>query len=461
MKKNSTGKKRYIITYANPATDAQAASAILGIDNASMKDGVSLMATDSEIKEEDILHFQGLGSTTLTLSENDAERIKQHKEVLDVEEDIVVHALQDEYSQSNYSDFYNYMQEPDGNEGTFNDGYHKAVTDVYARLFGNSNGNSNAAYTPTPDGPFPFPHYPPYIPKPHFPFPWPPVKRLQSIPWNISLVNAPKAWGRGYTGKGVKVAVLDTGIASHPDLVISGGASFVPGVASYNDGHGHGTHCAGVIGARNNSFGVVGVAPNASLYAVKVLNDGGSGSLSWILAGMSWAITNGMHVISMSLGSNSAPSTAYTTAINQLHAAGITVVCAAGNSFGTAFPYVGAPANSPNNIAVGAVDINRIIAYFSSRGGQAGIPNWNQVTLVGPGVNVNSTYLNSSYRQMSGTSMACPHVAGAVALVKQRFPAMTPQQIKNQLQTRAIDLGPIGNDITYGGGLLDCDRATI
>ncbi|RZK27403.1 MAG: hypothetical protein EOO63_13475, partial [Hymenobacter sp.] len=238
-----------------------------------------------------------------------------------------------------------------------------------------------------------------------------------------------------------------------------GGISFVPGVASYNDGHGHGTHCCGVVGARNNAIGVVGVAPECVLYAVKVLSDAGSGATSNIIAGMTWAKNNGMQVISMSLGASASPSVAYTTAISQLNAAGVTVVCASGNAYGTAFPYVGSPANSPGAIAVGAVDMSSAIAYFSSRGAQPGSSGWNPVTVVGPGVNVYSTYKGNTYTTMSGTSMATPHVAGAAVLIKQRFPSYTPAQVKALLQKTATDLGPAGSDSTYGAGLLNCEKS--
>ena len=153
----------------------------------------------------------------------------------------------------------------------FQQGYQQGQSDLYQNLMGYSAyQNNNDVFRPTPH---PFPR-PPFIPTPlprlpiePIPFPRPPYtpypKFYQPVPWNIAMVNAPGAWARGYRGTGVKVAVLDTGITAHPDLIISGGASFIPSVASYNDGHGHGTHCAGVIGARNNRIGIVGVAPGA------------------------------------------------------------------------------------------------------------------------------------------------------------------------------------------------------
>jgi subtilisin len=237
-------------------------------------------------------------------------------------------------------------------------------------------------------------------------------------------------------------------------------------VVSFNDGHGHGTHCAGIIGARNNSVGVVGVAPGCSLYAVKVLSDAGSGSSSWIIAGMDWAAANGMHVVSMSLGGTNSPSVAYASAVKRLQDRGTVVCVASGNSFLTAFPWVNAPANSitvgvPNAspLAVGSININKIIAGSSSRGGQVAL--WNQVTVVAPGVNINSTIPGGLYGLKSGTSMATPHVAGAAALLKQRFPGISPASVKLKLRSTATDLGLAGSDITYGSGLINCDLATV
>jgi subtilisin len=191
------------------------------------------------------------------------------------------------------------------------------------------------------------------------------------------------------------------------------------------------------------------------------LSDAGSGMTSEIIAGMTWAKNNGMKVISMSLGAASNPSVAYSTAIAQLNAAGVTVICASGNQFMTAFPWVGSPANSVGAVAVGAVDANNAIAPFSSRGKRPGVLPWNPVTLVAPGVNVKSTYKGNAYATMSGTSMATPHVAGAAVLIKQRHPGFTPAQVMALLKSSATDLGPAGIDVTFGSGLLNCDRATI
>ncbi|GAA4390707.1 S8 family peptidase [Hymenobacter koreensis] len=474
---NNTSRKRYIVTYVDQNADFARAEQILHVQPGTIKDGVSLLESDKPLTAKDVLHFDGLGSSSVVLSETEAKNLRRDDQVLAVEEDLEVHALGVEdllsvpsapasnggtqYYDLNDSNVYDGQLGLDGptpqpvtnapDQG-FQAGYQQALTDTYSRMLGQLNAIFGVA--PAAAGPVPSPvPVRPIIPvRPILPPLTPPIFQ-QPIPWNIAMVKAPQAWPRT-RGRGIKVAVLDTGIASHPDLIISGGASFVPGVTSYHDGHGHGTHCAGIIGARNNFLGVVGVAPQCNVYAVKVLNDAGSGQLSWILAGMAWARQNGMQVVSMSLGSNSGPVVAYTIAVQQLLAMGCVVVAAAGNNgpAGT----VGAPANSPGVIAVGAVDQHRVIAPFSSRGGTG-----NQVTISAPGVSVNSTHLSNGYRSMSGTSMACPHVAGAAALVRMRYPTWTPAQITRRLVTTASDLGFPGNDTTYGAGLLNCDAATM
>ncbi len=457
MSKKDT-KKRYIVTFTDAAIDQSTVSEILDVSVNTMQDAVEFMATDAEIGVNDVLVFEGLGSTSLTMSEAEADNLNNDKRVMAVEEDLEMTIFSD--------DSVNWEENPfnSGSPETsiqqyYQQGYQKGISDLYAKilqdaksLYGVEGTGQAIPFPPLPFPPIPFP------PLPFPPIPFPPV---QPIPWNIRLVNAPGAWSRGFRGQGVKVAVLDTGIAAHPDLVISGGVSFVPGVVSFNDGHSHGTHCAGIIGARNNFIGVIGVAPLASLYAVKVLSDAGSGNTSWILAGMAWAKNNGMNVVSMSLGSSSCQSVAYTNAVAQLNVAGVTVVCASGNGFQSGFPCVGSPANSPGTLAVGAVDANKVIAPFSSRGTQCCPPGANPVSISAPGVSINSTVLANAYGIKSGTSMACPHVAGAAALVKQRFPFFTPAQVRAKLLSTAADLGVPGNDPVYGSGLLNCNAATL
>ncbi len=421
--------KRFLVTYTDGTISRQEASDILSVDSAAVQNAETLMATDAILTANDVVYFDHMGISSLVLTDEQAQALQNHPGVLAVEEDREMFALEamliEDYDKAVAT--------------AYQSGYTSAMFEVFQKLVAPpATGNGQAVGSALP-GSSPL--------------------ATQPIPWNINQVKAPGAWAKGYRGAGVKVAVLDTGVAAHADLVIAGGVSFVPGVASYNDGHGHGTHCCGVVGARNNAVGVVGVAPECALYAVKVLSDAGSGATSSIIAGMTWAKNNGMKVVSMSLGALSGPSVAYATAISQLNAAGVTVVCAAGNSYQSAFPWVNSPANSAGAVAVGAIDSASAIASFSSRGAQPGSTGWNPVTVVGPGVNVYSTYKGNTYTTMSGTSMATPHVAGAAVLIKQRYPAYTPAQVKTLLQKTATDLGPAGRDLTYGAGLINCEKA--
>ncbi|GAF21819.1 LOW QUALITY PROTEIN: hypothetical protein JCM19047_1535 [Bacillus sp. JCM 19047] len=271
------------------------------------------------------------------------------------------------------------------------------------------------------------------------------VTTMQTVPWGINRVQAPIAQSRGFTGTGVRVAVLDTGISNHADLRIRGGASFVPGEPNISDGTGHGTHVAGTIAALNNSIGVLGVAPNVDLYGVKVLGASGSGSISGIAQGLQWAANNGMHIANMSLGS-SAGSATMEQAVNQATASGVLVVAASGNS---GAGNVGFPARYANAMAVGATDQNNNRASFSQYG--AGLD------IVAPGVGVQSTVPGNGYSSFNGTSMATPHVAGVAALVKQKNPSWSNVQIRNHLKNTATNLG---NTNQFGSGLVNAEAAT-
>ncbi len=248
----------------------------------------------------------------------------------------------------------------------------------------------------------------------------------------------------------MKIAVLDTGISNnHPDLTVSGGINLVGKSKNnkWSDDNGHGTHVAGIIAARNNSIGVVGVAPDAQLYAVKVLDAYGSGYISDIIEGIDWAVQNNMHVVSMSLGTSSYSQALNDTTINA-YKAGILLVAAAGNSgdrnlFTDDVLY---PAKFDSVIAVSAIDYNNIAPGWSADGVK--------IELAAPGVDIYSTWLNGGYTNESGTSMAAPFVSGTAALIKSKNISMTTQEIRNTLAYNAIDLGDIGRDKTYGFGLV-------
>ncbi|WZY01672.1 S8 family peptidase [Bacillus sp. FSL W7-1360] len=266
----------------------------------------------------------------------------------------------------------------------------------------------------------------------------------QTTPENIMQIGAPAAHRRDLSGEGVKVAVLDTGIANHPDLRIAGGVSFIDG-ESYTDKNGHGTHVAGTIAARDNHIGVVGVAPDADLYAVNVLGSAGSALTSVVIQGIEWAIENDMDIVNLSLGSN-APSRTLEAAVDAARENDVLVVAASGND---GHPFVSYPARYLSVLSVGAVDENNRRASFSQYG--------SGLDIVAPGVDVLSTYLDGSYVRASGTSMATPAVTGAAALLKEKHPAWTASQIEMGLLTEADSLR---SRFEYGYGLLNADRAT-
>ncbi|MEW9700769.1 S8 family serine peptidase [Paenibacillus sp. SI8] len=239
----------------------------------------------------------------------------------------------------------------------------------------------------------------------------------QTMDWGVSVGNATYAWNNGFTGKGVKVAVLDSGIDTHhEDLVVAGGASFVDYTTSYDDDFGHGTHVAGIIGAKNNDVGVVGVAPDADLYAVKVLDSTGKGYLSDVIAAIDWAVDNHMDILNMSMAT-SVDSPAFHSAVDQAYESGLLLVAAAGNTgnaegTGNTIQY---PAKYSSVISVGAVDQNNQRATFSATG--------SELEVVAPGVGIQSTYLNNGYSTQSGTSTAASFVSGELALLKQARPS--------------------------------------
>jgi minor extracellular protease Epr len=272
----------------------------------------------------------------------------------------------------------------------------------------------------------------------------------QPIPWGIAKINAPQVWGTGNKGTGIKVAIVDTGIdTTHPDLSVVGGVSYVSYTTSYNDDNGHGTHCAGIVAALNNDKGVVGVAPGAELYAVKVLDRSGSGYVSDVISGIDWCITNNMQVISMSFGSTGDAQSLHAEC-DKAYSANIVLVAAAGNS-GPGANTIGYPAKYSSVIAVGATDSSDVVASWSSRGPE--------LSVSAPGVNIYSTYRGSTYATLSGTSMACPHVAGTVALILKA--GHTPAEVRDILQKTAVDLGTPGRDSSYGYGRIDAYAASV
>lgn len=275
-------------------------------------------------------------------------------------------------------------------------------------------------------------------------------------PPGVSLIAANKMWPCT-RGEGAIVAIVDTGIDyEHPDLKnnVLGGISFVPGEPDYRDLNGHGTHVAGIIAANG---ALLGVAPEAKMLAVKVLSKDGFGSYADIVQGLNWVRKwrgpggEKVNVVNMSLG-GPFPNPSMHQEIIQVVAAGVTVVCAAGNA-GDADPNtreISYPAYYQECLAVGAVDLKTGIADFSNSN--------DRIDVVAPGVDTYSTYPGGKYVKLSGTSMASPHIAGAAALIysrtQQRFEQyISPTELNSLLHYQAIDLGQAGFDTLYGYGL--------
>jgi len=217
-----------------------------------------------------------------------------------------------------------------------------------------------------------------------------------------------------------------------------------------DDDNGHGSHVAGIVAAVDNEIGVIGVAPQASLWAVKVLDKGGSGYISDVIAGIEWSITNGMDVINMSLGASS-DIQAMHDAVDFAYTAGIVVVASAGNSGDGdgATNEVGYPAKYSSVIAVAATAYDDSTPTWSSEGAE--------VAVAAPGVNIRSTWNDGLYNTKSGTSMASPHVAGTVALMLGS--GILSVEVRTILQTTADDLGDVGFDNFYGYGLVDVEES--
>ncbi len=276
--------------------------------------------------------------------------------------------------------------------------------------------------------------------------------------WGLQAVGAVDSC---HTGKGIRVAVLDTGFdLGHPDFTGRPvtGRSFIPG-QPVQDGHGHGTHCIGTATgprcpATRPRYGVAG---EAEIFAGKVLSDSGSGSDSQILGGINWAIQNRCAVISMSLGAATTVDRPFSTIFEQVALraaqAGSLIVAAAGNDSqrpGLINP-VSHPANCPSIMAVAALDVATAIASFSNRGLN---PNGGQIDVAAPGVDVHSSWpMPRRYRRLNGTSMATPHVAGVAALLAEANPAVRGAALANLVKSTARRL-PHLTSADVGAGLV-------
>ncbi|MFC9541353.1 S8 family peptidase [Lysinibacillus sp. NPDC056959] len=278
---------------------------------------------------------------------------------------------------------------------------------------------------------------------------------------NISSIGAKYLWDQGYKGRGVVVAILDTGCNYfHIDLQdrIIGGYNFTKesdgDVTIFKDLNGHGTHVGGTIAASYNNFGIVGVAPEASLLILKVLDYRGSGTVDSVVKAIEYAINwtgpnnERVNILSLSLGLSSSIEILH-NAIKQAISNNIAVVVASGNEGDgdlstDEYSY---PAGYEEVIAVGATDNNNEVANFTSTN--------KEVDIYAPGVDIKSTYLNTNYVDLSGTSMAVPHVSGALSLLINKYENLTkskptePQLFKYLMQhTDNVRMGDYGETIS-------------
>lgn len=273
---------------------------------------------------------------------------------------------------------------------------------------------------------------------------YPLAAQSEGVDWGLSAYGVPALWQR-YKGEGVTVAVVDSGVAKHfaLDEAVVDYRNFTTD-SDIHDTLGHGTHCAGVIGARTGA--AKGIAPKAKLLSLKVLGHSGMGSNDAVAQAVTYATEAKVDIISMSLGSVR-PDDRVHTAIKAAYDKGIIVVCAAGNDGGS----VNYPAAFPETIAVGAVDRSGNVCEFSSRG--------REIAVAAPGADITSTWLANGYATISGTSMAAPFVAGILALYvsacKHDGDKVDHSHVTDALAKTCKDVGATGRDDVYGWGLLD------
>jgi subtilisin family serine protease len=273
--------------------------------------------------------------------------------------------------------------------------------------------------------------------------------------WGLDMIKAPEAWKQGYTGQGVTVAVIDTGVDyNHQDLknniwtnnkeivgngIDDDGNGYVDDTNGWNfsdnnnntlDNNGHGTHVSGIVAGANDGVGVTGVAYNAKIMPVKVLDASGSGSYNAIASGIRYAVNNGAKVINLSLGGDYSNQTLQ-SALEYADSNGVVVVMASGND-GRSLPGYPARYADKLGIAVGAVDANGQLTDFSNRSGS------NELAYVtAPGQNIYSSIPNNEYENKTGTSMASPYVSGVVALMLSANPNLTVAQVRNIITSTA------------------------
>ncbi|MBP0726862.1 S8 family serine peptidase [Bacillus sp. RG28] len=264
--------------------------------------------------------------------------------------------------------------------------------------------------------------------------------------WGNTAIGADLAHINKYSGKKVKIALLDTGVSEHPELKVKEGVSFVDGVNSFSDDNGHGTHVAGIISAQKDKSGIVGVAPDAEIYPVKVLDKEGTGSYSQVIDGIEWAIEKNVDIISMSFGGTIFSQSLYDE-IKKAYDHGIIIVAAAGNSgYGEETELY--PARYPEVVSVGAVSKYFSRANFSSTG--------SSLDIMAPGTDIYSLTNDGGYVSKSGTSMAVPFVTGSAALLLSSDKKLTNKEVVEKLYSTST---PLGNSNEYGKGLINVAKA--
>ncbi|MBN1402407.1 MAG: S8 family peptidase [Anaerolineae bacterium] len=285
---------------------------------------------------------------------------------------------------------------------------------------------------------------------------------------SVAHIQAPRVWEGGFTGENVRIAIVDTGLdALHPDF--SGRIVDVTDVTGEGpeDGNGHGTHCASAAAGSGAASGgrYRGVASGASIYSAKVLRSNGEGMMSDVMAGVEWAVAQGVQIVSLSLGGPGPcdGTDALSEMCDAAVEAGVVLCVAAGNDGPSAYT-VGSPGCAQQVITIGASDEAGHVAGFSSRGPTSdGRP---KPDVVLPGVDIVAARargtamgspVNEHYTSASGTSMATPQAAGLCALLLQAEPGLTPAQIKERLMATAIDLG--ADMYAQGRGRADAWRA--
>jgi subtilisin len=267
--------------------------------------------------------------------------------------------------------------------------------------------------------------------------------RGERIDWGLRAYGVPTLWSKT-NGDGVLVAVVDSGVAQHPDLAQSvvDRRNF-SGDADATDTLGHGTHVAGVIAANGE---MKGIAPGAKLLSLKAIGHSGMGAMVRVAEALNYAVDAECDIVCLSLGATK-PDDAVHQAVTRAYAAGVLIVCAAGNDGGK----VRYPAAFKEAIGVGAVDHNGQVCDFSARG--------KEVFVAAPGEDITSTWVNDGYATVSGTSMAAPFVAGVLALyassVKKDGGKVSQDGARLALEQTCKDAGPEGRDDMYGWGLLD------